>query len=246
MRDPWERTTKLAEKHSNQGGLFIRLSNNNDKVIGAFCGAPYGREVVWTGERYETYSPSIHTDKKASLRVMMNFFVPSENAMKVIEGGAAWFKDLIKVRDKYGLEKWLFEVERHGEPRDPKTKYTILPEEKLDAAISARIEENGLHNLAALVGDEEEEREGHASHHSAPTASTQDEQTTGLSQQVAGDLASRLRQLSRADVELFLSELGVRRVRDLTPGQVSAAHDLIDRLEREGQPNYSADQDPFA
>ena len=28
----------------------------------------------------------------------------------------------------YGLDKWLFEIERHGEAGDPKTTYSILPD----------------------------------------------------------------------------------------------------------------------
>jgi len=141
----------MADKHASSGGIFIRLTGDGDKVIGAFCGEPFPREVVWTGDRYETFDPDVHTDKRPSLRVMINFYVPAEQDMKVIEGGTVWFKDVLKVRDKYGLDKWLFEVERHGEAGDPKTTYTILPEEKLDDAHKAEIAGAGLHDLGALV-----------------------------------------------------------------------------------------------
>ena len=76
----WDTASRLADKHANQGGIFIRLAANGDKVVGAFCGEPFAREVVWTGERYETYDPAVHTDKRPSLRVMLNFFVPAEAA----------------------------------------------------------------------------------------------------------------------------------------------------------------------
>lgn len=33
----------------------------------------------------------------------------------------------------YGLEKWAFEVQRHGAAKDPKTTYSILPERQLTA-----------------------------------------------------------------------------------------------------------------
>lgn len=146
----WESASRLADKHTNQGGIFIRLAANGDKVVGAFVGEPFAREVVWTGERYETFDPAIHTDKRPSLRVMLNFFVPAESDMKVIEGGTVWFKDVLKVRDKYGLDKWLFEIERHGDAGDPKTTYSILPEEKIDDAMRARIRDAEDHDLAAL------------------------------------------------------------------------------------------------
>ena len=38
-----------------------------------------------------------------------------------------FFKDLVRVREKYGLEKWAFEIQRHGAAKDPKTTYSILP-----------------------------------------------------------------------------------------------------------------------
>jgi hypothetical protein len=146
----WESASRLADEHTNQGGIFIRLAANGDKVVGAFVGEPFAREVVWTGERYETFDPAVHTDKRPSLRVMLNFFVPAESGMKVIEGGTVWFKDVLKVRDKYGLDKWLFEIERHGDAGDPKTTYSILPEEKIDDAMRARIRDAEAHDLAAL------------------------------------------------------------------------------------------------
>lgn len=245
----WDHATSLVEKHMGQGGLFVRLSNNNDKIVGAFCGEPYSREVVWTGERYETYDASIHRDKKPSLRVMMSFYVPAEDDMKVIEGGTAWFRDLVKVREKYGLERWLFEVERHGEARDPKTKYTILPEEKIDASMQARIEEAGLHDLAALVGDEEESQAramDPAAVEALISRSPQARASEAIEPQAAVDLVSRLKQLSRPDIEHFLTDLGVRRVRDLRADDLPRALARLDELEQPEMPSYSDDFDPFA
>ena len=95
------------------------------------------------GERYETYDAAVHTDKRPSLRVMLNFYVPAESAMKVIEGGTVWFKNVLKIRDKYGVDKWLFEIERHGEAGDPKTTYSLLPEEELTDELRARMAANG-------------------------------------------------------------------------------------------------------
>jgi hypothetical protein len=52
--------------------------------------------------------------------------------MKVMEGGTMWLRDVLTVKEKYGLEKWLFEIARVGKPKDPKTKYVILPDERID------------------------------------------------------------------------------------------------------------------
>ena len=239
----WESASRLADKHTNQGGIFIRLAANGDKVVGAFVGEPFAREVVWTGERYETFDPAVHTDKRPSLRVMLNFFVPAESDMKVIEGGTVWFKDVLKVRDKYGLDKWLFEIERHGDAGDPKTTYSILPEEKIDDAMRARIRDAEAHDLAALSsGDGATDKGGpKPATPSAPASSG-----GAIDPRVASELVGRLKSLPRSDVDAFLGELGVKRVRDLKASDVPAAKRALDRLEAAAKPADDDSIDPFA
>ena len=231
----WDTASRLADKHANQGGIFVRLTSNGDKIVGAFCGEPFAREVVWTGERYETFEPSVHKDKRPSLRVMLNFFVLDEGDMKVIEGGTNWFKDVLKVRDKYGLDKWLFEIERHGEAGDPKTTYSILPEEKLDDGLRAQITSLGLHDLATLSS-------GDAAESDSPTSKPK---SGPIDPRDASQLVGRLKQLPRSEVDAFLAEFGVRRVRDLKASDVVEARQALDRLEATMR---AADNsiDPFA
>ena len=52
MSNAWDQAASLADKHANQGGIFVKLANDGDKVVGAFVGDPHAREVVWTGEGY--------------------------------------------------------------------------------------------------------------------------------------------------------------------------------------------------
>jgi len=238
----WDTASRLADKHANQGGIFIRLAANGDKVVGAFCGEPFAREVVWTGERYETYDPTVHTDKRPSLRVMLNFFVPDEDDMKVIEGGTNWFKDVLKVRDKYGLDKWLFEIERHGDAGDPKTTYSILPEEKLDDAMRTRIASAEAHDLAALSSGE-----AASSGDKAPSKPNTDS-AGPIDPRVASELVGRLKALPRSDVDTFLGEFGVKRVRDLKASDVAAAKEARGRLEAAMRAGADEDDsiDPFA
>jgi len=232
MSNAWDHAAGMADKHASSGGIFIRLTSDGDKVIGAFCGEPFPREVVWTGDRYETYDPDIHTDKRPSLRVMINFYVADERDMKVIEGGTVWFKDVLKVRDKYGLGKWLFEVERHGEAGDPKTTYTILPEEKLDDAHKGEIASAGLHDLGALVS-------GDGGGGDDPP----------IDAETAAELVTRLKALPRSDVNTFLEQFKVQRVRDLRKSDVEAARQLLGGMEararRQAAPAQT-DVDPFA
>lgn len=241
MTTAWEMATTMADKHANSGGIFVRLANDGDKIVGAFCGEPYAREVIWTGERYEQFDEnnSAHQGKRPSLRVMLNFYVPAEGAMKVIEGGTVWFKDVLKVRDKYGLDKWLFEIERHGDAGDPKTTYSILPEEKLDDEMRARIAAAEAHDLKS-IGTGNDEGDGKSS-----TATKKSSNAAGpIDPRVAGDLVAKLKALPRSDVDAFLAEFGVQRVRDLEAKHETAARAFIDQLlAKQSQPE---EVDPFA
>ena len=241
MSNAWDTAKTLADKHANQGGIFVRLANDGDKVVGAFHGEPFAREVVWTGERYETFDPAnaAHSDKRPSLRVMLNFFVHAESAMKVIEGGTTWFKDVLKVRDKYGLDKWLFEIERHGEAGNPKTTYSILPEERLTDELRSKIAAAEPNDLARLA--------------SADAAEAAEPQPTGaaptgpIDPRVAGDLVARLKALPRSDVDAFLAKFSVQRVRDLRAADEGAARTLLDQLEgKQTKAAAPVEVDPFA
>ena len=152
--------------------------------------------------------------------------------MKVIEGGTLWFKDVLKVRDKYGLDRWLFEIERHGESGDPKTTYTILPEEKLTSAQQEEIVSLGLHALASLGGDD--------------GGGDNDRLVDGA---VAGELVARLKALPRSDLNTFLEQFAIQRVRDLRASDVPAARQLLGGLEartRQKAEPTRAEVDPFA
>lgn len=242
MTTAWEMATTMADKHANSGGIFVRLASNGDKIVGAFCGEPYAREVIWTGERYEQFDEnnSAHQGKRPSLRVMLNFYVPAEGAMKVIEGGTAWFKDVLKVRDKYGLDKWLFEIERHGDAGDPKTTYSILPEEKLDDEMRARIAAAEPHDLKSIGAGNDDD----AGSKSTTTTKKSSNATGPIDPRVAGDLVAKLKALPRSDVDAFLAEFGVQRVRDLEAKHETAARAFIDQLlAKQRQPE---EVDPFA
>ncbi|ACY13265.1 hypothetical protein [Haliangium ochraceum] len=249
MSRAWNTAKEMADKHANAGGIFIRLTDSGDKIVGAFLGDPYPREVVWTGQRYELFDENdpAHQSKRPSLRVMLNFYVPADDAVKIIEGGTAWFKDVLKVRDKYGLDRWLFEIERHGGPGDPKTSYTILPEEKIDGSLHADLAVAELHDLKALALGSNPAPEAHAANERLLAEAQQPPPPSPsdlLDPRVAGALVAQLKTLRRSDLDAFLAEFGVQRVRDLKNAQVPAARAFIEaRLAQYEQP---AETDPFA
>jgi hypothetical protein len=86
--------------------------------VGVFCGKPYARKVHWNGVSYEECQGAgcqqCAAGNRASLRVALNFYHLAEKRMKIVEGGLRWFGDIVKVRKKYGLGTWAFEVTRNG------------------------------------------------------------------------------------------------------------------------------------
>ena len=143
MTSAWDTAQVIADKHTSAGSLFVRLQDDGDKVIGAFVGEPVARELHWVDTRYEACvgdaCPRCAAGAKPAFRVMFNFFVPAEGAMKIIEGGTMFFGAVLGIRDKYSLEGWLFEVKRIGKAKDPKTTYSVLPEKPIDEAMAATI-----------------------------------------------------------------------------------------------------------
>jgi len=226
--DAWENARELAERHSSAGGLFVRLANDGDKVVGCFLGSPFAREVHWNGERYVECAGKRTCSLcgegiKASLRTSMNFYVLTEQALKVVEGGVAWFKDLIKCREKYGLERWSFELERHGASGDPKTHYSILPDEKLSDEQQRQLARLELHDLKALASGVEPEprREQPNSSGSSPRGHTIDQVT-------AEALMARLKIVPRPIVSEFLQRFRIARVRDLQVADVETAFEFLE------------------
>jgi len=236
----WDHAQGLADKHSNSSnGLFVRLANDRDKVVGVFVGEPFARETHWTGERYEecigTGCSYCKEGKRPNLRVLMNFYLPVEKELKIIEGGTFWFKDLLKARDKYGLTTWMFEVERHGDSGNAKTKYSLLPEEKLSAEQIKEIGALKLHDLAKSVSG-------------GSDFNTYDKGET-IEARTASQFVSRLKALPREAVDVFLEKFGISRVREVKASQEQVANTYIERLEAkycQTQAESKGEVDPFA
>ena len=209
MSTAWDYAKRLADKHAGAGHHFVRLQNDGDRVVGVFCGDPFAREAGSIGTARPTPTRRLPegVTVRPTLRVSFNFFVPTEGVMKIIEGGAAWFRDLVDVREKYGLDKWSFEVRRRGKKGDTKTKYSILPDAPVDDAMRVRIGGLSIHDLRTIGAavDADGER-------TAP-ASTIDEAT-------ARAIADRLRRLPRETIATLLAEFKIERLRQLRSSEL--------------------------
>lgn len=231
----WNATQKMAERHGDGGGKFVKLPKDGDKIVGVFCGEPHPREVVWNGERYEAYNGE--SGVKAVMRVAINFFDLESRTMRIMENGVTWFKDLLKVKDKYGLEQQAYEVERHG--TGAQTSYTIMPERKLSDEEVREIAGTTLHDLAQPVGGGE----------GSDFNSYGQSKDAALDPHEASEMVARLKSLPREEVDAFLKRFGVSKVRDLRASDKDAAWGFINEAEArrdQSKAQSEGEIDPFA
>ena len=243
MSNAWNTAQGLLDKHGpSGGGLFVRLSDDGDKVVGAFVGDPLAREVHWTGAGYKECTgddcPICKEGKKPGMRVTFNFYVPAEGKMKAIEGSRRWFKSLLEVREKFDLDEWLFEVKRSGRKGDTETRYTILPEHQIDDALRAKIDAAKLHDLEGMVSGKGGDR-----------FDSYDKDDDGpIDDRTVAELMPRLKSLPRTALDGWLEKLSIGKVRELKMRELKKASALLAELERSLQPATATSQeiDPFA
>jgi hypothetical protein len=230
-QDFWKQTEEMAKQHEQSGGDWLKLQNDGDKAVVVFLGQPYPREVCFVDGKFIPMTDALKGQGcKASLRVALNVAVFGTKEVKVLEQGVRFFKDLVRVRDKYTLEKWAFEVTRHGAAKDTNTTYSILPDQQLTAEQIREYQSLKLLDLVKLYDSVAAEGA------SAPDAM--------IDPQTALAIATTLKTLPREAVEQFCTALGVQRIKDLRAAQIAKAKVFVEALVNEFSPDSQVD--PFA
>jgi len=226
----WQQTEDMAKKHDQSGSAWLKLQNDGDKAVVVFLGEPYPREVAFIDGRYVEVDEKLKAEgHKASLRVALNVALFDTQEVKVLEQGVMFFKDLVRVRDKYGLEKWAFEVQRHGTAKDPKTTYSILPEHQLTPEQQRAYQALAQHDLRRLYAGE-----GSGNSAGASSLDTFDQKVNAtIEPKVAQGIATQLKALPREAVDRFLEKFGVQRIKDLPAAQVEKARAFVEQLQTE-------------
>ena len=242
MSDGWDTTKELADQHGISG-LFVRLADDGDKVVGAFLGDPYPREMHWAPKSWkECPEDSCNlcvNGERPSLRVSINFYVLATKNLKIIEGGVMWFNDIVKARKNHGLDKTLFEIERHGAAHDTRTRYTILPkrDQPLTPELKQEIDGLRLYDLPKVLSGGGNNGKSHNSR-----AGTIDPRT-------ASHFTARLKTLPVEAATTFVERFDVQRIRDVKAADEDSARAFIETLEIKYGPADSAAEtevDPFA
>ena len=241
----WQQTEEMAKKHDQGGSLWLKLAGDGDKAVVVFLGEPHPREVAFVDGKYVEVDEKMKAaGTKASLRVALNVALYDSKEVKVLEQGVMFFKDLVRVREKYGLEKWAFEIQRHGAAKDPKTTYSILPEHQLSAEQQKAFQALPQHDLAKLYSGESE---GGAK--GGQSLDSFDKKADGaISPNVAQGIVTALKALPREATDRFLAKFGVQRIKDLPSAQVEKARAFVEQLQTESAAPVAAETevDPFA
>lgn len=221
----WDDTEKKAKEAGD--GRYIRLEDKETVQV-VFVGEPIAKEVVWIDKKAVEYDPKKHTEK-AKLRILVNAFVPGQG-MKVFEMGPKVFKQLVKMRGKYGLDKKVFEIGREG--TELKTEYTILPEGDIDAALRKEIADATPYDLEKADDD---------------TSFDTDAMDGGkITDDQKKALIERMKRLPRQEMDNILALLAIGKVSDMLARDLEPTKKKLDALEAKHFPAAAADNDPYA
>ncbi len=225
--DNWERAEQFSHRESSS--QWLKMANDGDRAVVVFLGEPHPREVVFDAGGYHTFTPE-HEARglKPTFRFPINVAVLPNFEVKVLEVGSSLMRDVLRVKKKYGLDTWAYEVVRRGAAKDPKTTYDLLPERQLTPEEQRRLGELKRLDLVALYDGRGE---------TAAAAPVTIDDTT------AKDIVERLRALPRAAVDEWLFEMKITRVRELTTDKLAEARALIKQLADHAKPPSA---DPFA
>ena len=242
----WQQTEDMAKKHDQGGSLWLKLAGDGDKAVVVFLGEPHPREVAFVDGKYVDVDEKMKAaGVKASLRVALNVALYDSKEVKVLEQGVMFFKDLVRVREKYGLEKWAFEIQRHGAAKDPKTTYSILPEHQLSAEQQRAFQALPQHDLAKLYAGESDDKGSSLDSFDKKADAKSD---GPISPNVAQGIVTALKALPREATDRFLQKFGVQRIKELPTSQVEKARAFVEQLQTESAAP-AADEtevDPFA
>jgi hypothetical protein len=228
----WNYIAQLARKHSrSKDNQWLKLREDGDRAVVAFLGTPHPREVCFQDGRYVPFTDELKTaGHNSSLRVALNVVEPETGELRVFEMSGMFYSSLFELLQKRPADKWVFEVQRHGAPRSPKTTYTVIPERELTDEERTSFSQLRLVDLAALYGDDQQGQR---------SLDSFDRKPTPISAQDAHDLGETLKALSPDVVHRFCLHFGVSRIKDLPADRVAEAFAFV----RETPANPATDGD---
>jgi hypothetical protein len=250
----WEMQIPRGARGEGSGTeVWLKLVNDGDRAVVAFLGEPFGREVVFEGNRYVACTAAHQAaGAEVKFRLGVNVAVLAGPVVKVFEMGVATFRDVVALRAKLGFDTWAFEVRREGKPKDQTTRYHVLPERPLTEAERRWLVTATRHDLRALYARDAARPGGSAPAAGAPpprpAGATAPAAKRTISDEVAHALVAELRRLTGEGVQAWLKHCGIGRVRELPLDRVPDARAFLALLVKEqgGAVAPPPSPDPFA
>lgn len=151
------------------GGKFTRLKNDGDRIVGIFSGEGEFEEKYWDEKekKFLPYTEELRAKgAKVNSSYTFNFLIigrgdaanapkdcpPEPTILQLNRAGAA---NVIRARNKYGLDSWIYEVQRVGKERDQKLTYTLAPEIALGKIEDIKDEAKRATYIAWVAGTHE-------------------------------------------------------------------------------------------
>jgi hypothetical protein len=267
-----DKVKALHEKVNEASKVWVKLENDEDKVVCAFLGEPYGEEVCWN-EKLQQNEPYTKEDEKAGRRISAKYswnvwvisegngdnVKPAEPRVRILNLNQRTLTKVLKVDEKYGFDRKFFEIERKGKKGDQKTEYSVLPDTDLsdaDKKLFAEITngkhaEHKMHDLAKAArgagGGDDDKKSSKSTSANGSSNGKSEAHVAALD-----ELKTRLKAIvtagRRSDADRFLAKFGIGKVVDLPAKDLEAARAFVDELEGKtaaAPPVAAATEDPF-
>lgn len=156
MKAGWEEVLKDTSMDGGNGGTFLKLSDNGDKFEGVFLSSkPYKRRIVWCEGKpllADTDAGQLAIDEgnRASTRVAVAVYLPSEKAVKVWDVSPTTFQVLYGFLSEIDQDSWLVTAKRVGAKGDPKTTYVFTQKAQLNEDQKRAVQNMELPDLEEL------------------------------------------------------------------------------------------------
>lgn len=245
---------KAAQAAKESGGKFVKLKGDKDSVVAALLDEPY---THWQGydKATEKYFEVTEEQKKngtaaqraAGPKFKMNLYVPKEGRVMILEMNSQSFEGMLTAYNKYGAEKVMFEIIRHGGKGDTKTYFGFMPDREITDTDRAAIKALPLHDLGASKEDDGEgattigskgTKPEPAKKADAPTAAPAASLT--LDEADAAALLARLKARTAEQRAVFTEKYAIKKARDLPKAKLAEVQAWLTTLEN---PAAAADED---
>lgn len=143
----WSSVEKRVKDYEEESSDLLTIEPDMHVVV-AFVGEPWAYDAFWNDNmnQWVSWATAMVKSPEPALRIRLNVWKKETECMKIWDMDVKSFRQVLKMREKYGLDKWLFEIHRLDD--DPAmSDYTVLPEARLDDETASKINVSPRHVL---------------------------------------------------------------------------------------------------